>query len=140
MKDDADEISVAVPTKKKHHHHGLGRTEDATKYLHTKPSVSTAVSVPVSEDEDDDDESITSEQSEDSISTKSSHVMSRRRSSSRNRGGRESTRITNRSVSAVIINKTIISHQHSTERMDVLVLMHHLRKFLTKCIKINVEC
>ena len=23
MKDDADEISVAVPTKKKHHHHPL---------------------------------------------------------------------------------------------------------------------
>ena len=56
----------------------------------------------VSEDEEDDDESVTSEQSEDSISTKSSHVMSRRRSHSRNRG-RDSAR-TSRSVSAAIIN------------------------------------
>ena len=72
MKDDADEISVAIPTKKKHHHH--------------IQKVSA-----VSEDEDDD-ESVTSDQSEDSISTKSSHVMSRKQSNSRNRGGRESTR------------------------------------------------
>ena len=73
MKDDADEISVAVPTKKKHHHHVIQKVSA------------------VSEDEDDD-ESVTSDQSEDSISTKSSHVMSRKRSNSRNRGGRESTR------------------------------------------------
>ena len=73
MKDDADEISVAVPTKKKHHHHAIQKVSA------------------VSEDEDDD-ESVTSDQSEDSISTKSSHVMSRKRSNSRNRGGRESTR------------------------------------------------
>ena len=35
--------------------------------------------------------------------------------------------------------KTIISHQHSTEWTDALVLVHHLKKFLTKCTKSNTS-
>lgn len=57
MKDDADEITVAVPSKSKHKAY--------------------------SDEEDEDDESVTSDQSEDSISTKSSPKQMARRQSER---------------------------------------------------------
>ena len=33
MKDDADEISVAVPTKKKHHHHQVQQLKHTGKQM-----------------------------------------------------------------------------------------------------------
>ena len=70
MKDDADEITVqvpSVPSKQKHHHHHRSNQR-----------------LTVEEDEESEDESVTSERSEDSISTKSSHhAMSRRQSERR---------------------------------------------------------
>lgn len=72
MKDDADEITVqvpSVPSKQKHHHHHQNRNQRLTVE---------------EEDEESEDESVTSERSEDSISTKSSHhAMSRRQSERR---------------------------------------------------------
>ena len=36
MKDDADEISVAVPTKKKHHHHQVPQPKHTGKQIWSK--------------------------------------------------------------------------------------------------------
>ena len=70
---------------------------------------------------------VTSDQSEDSISTKSSHVMSRdrrRRSQSRNRG-RESAR-TNRSVSSWI---SLLSHRYPNNTCTLLLSFRHCQNF-----------
>ena len=71
MKDDADEITVqvpSVPSKQKHHHHH-SRNQRLTP----------------EDEEESEDESVTSERSEDSISTKSSHHPMSRRQSERRR-------------------------------------------------------
>ena len=71
MKDDADEITVqvpSVPSKQKHHHHH-NRNQRLTP----------------EDEEESEDESVTSERSEDSISTKSSHHPMSRRQSERRR-------------------------------------------------------
>lgn len=71
MKDDAEEISVDVPSKRHHHHHNHHKIDDLDL---------------------DDNESVTSERSEDSISTKSSHVMHSKHSRNNRGGHSEATR------------------------------------------------